>query len=99
MWLAANDQRFVAEKQAQIAQIQRLKTEQQAQIATALRLAYESSEVRDRQRSLLLAVEAVKTAEAAGVRVAAAQQSLIVASHALGGNGDHVKSGRGEKVA
>jgi WD40 repeat protein len=85
-------QRQEAVRQAQMAERARLDAEQaivatqkQEGIATALRLAYASSALLDKdlQTSLLLAVEAVKLAEATKVRVAAAEQSLV---DALGSN-------------
>ena len=65
MWRAANDQRLAAEKQARIAESRRLATES----STAL--------IKYPQRSLLLAVEAVKVGQSLqGVRVAVDEQSL-----------------------
>jgi hypothetical protein len=72
MWLRAQEQ-------ARIAAIQRSVAEEQARIAESRRLAAESSSALAKypQRSLLLAVEAVKAGEShQGVRVAAAEQSL-----------------------
>jgi hypothetical protein len=68
----ANEQRIKAEEQTRIA-------EEQARVAESRRLAAESSSALAKypQRSLLLAVEAVKVEQPLhGVRVAAAEQSL-----------------------
>jgi hypothetical protein len=72
MWRAAqeqariaNDQRTAAKEQAQIAAVQRSAAEKQAQIAETRRLTAESSSALAKypQRSLLLAVEAVKAGQ------------------------------------
>ena len=74
MWRAANDQRLAAEKQARIAESRRLATES----STAL--------IKYPQRSLLLAVEAVKVRQPLhGVRVAVDEQSLRAALSFIGG--------------
>jgi len=77
-----------AQEQAQIAALQRNAAQEQAQIAESRRLAVESSSARVEypQRSLLLAVEAVKAGQSLhGVRVAAAEQSLREALGFVGG--------------
>jgi hypothetical protein len=80
--------RDAAEEQARIAAIQRNAAEQQARIAESRRLAAESSSALTKypQRSLLLAVEAVKVVQPLhGVRVAAGEQSLREALGFVGG--------------
>ena len=74
-----------AKEQARIAAVQRCAAEEQARIGESRRLATESSSVFTKypQRSLLLAVEAVKLLH--GVRVAAAEQSLREALGFVGG--------------
>jgi len=77
-----------AQEQARIATDQRSAAEQQAHIAESRRLATESSSALAKypQRSVLLAVEAVKAGQTLhGERVAAAEQSLREALPAVGG--------------
>jgi WD40 repeat protein len=72
MWRAAQEQ-------ARIATVQRAAAEEQARVATVQRLAAQSSALLEKspQRSVLLAVEAVRAGESVqGTRVAAAEQSL-----------------------
>ena len=82
MWLGAREQ-------ARIAAVQRSAAEEQARIAESRRLAAESTSVLTKypQRSLLLAVEAVKVEQPlhAAVRVAADEQSLREALGFIGG--------------
>jgi len=81
MWRAANGQRVAAQSARDAA-------EEQARIAESRRLAAESSSARIQypQRSLLLAVEAVKAGQSLhGVRAAAAEQSLREALGVVGG--------------
>ena len=81
MWRAAQEQ-------AKIANDQRLAAEKQARIAESRRLATESSTalIKYPQRSLLLAVEAVKVKQPLhGVRVAVDEQSLREALSFIGG--------------
>ena len=93
MWRAA-------EEQARIAAAQRGVAEEQARIAESRRLAAESSSALTKypQRSLLLAVEAVKAGQPLhGVRVAAAEQSLREALGFIGGRSlaiTHVRSNK-----
>jgi WD40 repeat protein len=77
-----------AEEQARIAAIQRNAAEEQTRIAESRRLAAESFSALTKypQRSLLLAVEAVKVEQSLhGVRVAADEQSLREALDFIGG--------------
>ena len=77
-----------AEEQAQIADAQRSAAEEQARIAESRRLATESSSALAKypQRSLLLAVEALRVVQPPhGLRVAAAEQSLREALASVGG--------------
>jgi hypothetical protein len=86
-----------AQEQAKIANLLRLAAEEQTRVATAQRLANASSALigKDLQVSLLLAVEAVKAAGSAKVRVAAAEQSLL---DALGSNASRLFTQSGSKI-
>jgi hypothetical protein len=77
LWLSAQKQTEFANEQRLVAESARVAAEEQTKVATAQRLANASSALtgKDLQISLLLAVEAVKAAESAKVRVAAAEQS------------------------
>jgi hypothetical protein len=81
MWLGAQEQ-------ARIAAVQRSQAEEQAEIAKVQRLAAQSSALVQQypQRSLLLAVEAVRAGESIhGTRILAAEQSLREALSLVGG--------------
>ena len=95
LWLKSESASTKAEEQARIAAIQRNAAEEQAhraeeqtRIAESRRLAAESSSALTKypQRSLLLAVEAVKVEQQLhGVRVAADEQSLRESLSVIGG--------------
>ena len=88
MWRAAQEQAKIANEQRITAETARVAAEEQARIAESRRLAAESSSVLIKypQRSLLLAVEAVKVQQPLhGVRAAAAEQSLREALGVIGG--------------
>jgi len=97
MWAAARKQAIVATRERNYAEKQRVAAQTQESIATAQRLANASSALlgKDIQISLLLAVEAVKAAEAARVRVAEAKQSLL---DALGSNASRLFTQSGSKI-
>jgi hypothetical protein len=79
MWLRAQEQARIAAIQRNAAEEQARRAEEQTRIAESRRLAAESSSALAKypQRSVLLAVEAVKVEQPIhGVRVAADEQSL-----------------------
>jgi WD40 repeat protein len=85
---AAEEQARIAATQRNAAEEQARRAEEQARIAECRRLAAESSSALTKypQRSLLLAVEAVKVAQPLhGVRVVADEQSLREALGSIGG--------------
>src|SRR5271166_2062404 len=87
-WWAEFQARNAADEQTRIANEHRNAAEEQARIAESRRLAAESSTALAEypQRSLLLAVEALRTGESIhGTRIAAAEQSLREALSLVGG--------------